>query len=207
MISREFCCASSPAAHVFWPLKASERLTRPLKLFSQQYLINIDLLPYLLFILFSSVSALSSVLGMNWEWMSTSNLTWPLLMGSLSLGIRATPSQDMGVATCPRVIRLSMHLITGRALPTNKVHRKVREWKYKMIVTGKGNVFNMSLSSVCKIFFRVQAKSDFSLPASSFYISFPDFTFHSHFSLLSLFLVLQDMLLMQAFPLRLSQQT
>lgn len=60
-----------------------------------------------------------------------------------------------------------------------------------MIVTGKGNVydrlsFNMSLSSVCKIFFGVQAKSDFSLPASSFYLSSPVFTFHSHFSLLSL---------------------
>uniref|UniRef100_A0A672KPS2 SEC24 homolog C, COPII coat complex component n=1 Tax=Sinocyclocheilus grahami TaxID=75366 RepID=A0A672KPS2_SINGR len=39
--------------------------------------------------------------------------------------------------------------------------------------------FNMSLSSVCKIFFGVQAKSDFSLPASSFYLSSPVFTFQA----------------------------
>lgn len=55
MISREFCCASSPVAHVFRPLKASERLTRPLKHFSQQYLINIDLLTHFLLIFFSPV--------------------------------------------------------------------------------------------------------------------------------------------------------
>lgn len=72
--------------------------------------------------------------------MSTSNLTWPLLMGNLSQGISATlslgisatlsqgisatPSLDTGVTMCHRRIQLSMHQITARALATNKVHRK-----------------------------------------------------------------------------------
>lgn len=156
MISREFCCASSPATHVFRLLKASEWLTRPLKHFSQQYLINIDLLTHFLLIFFPLFSAPSSELGMNWEWMSTSNLTWPLLTGSLSLGIRATPSLAMGAVMCHRDIQLSTHLTTGQVLPTNKVHRKVRGESTKMIVTG--NVydrllsFNRALSSICKIY-------------------------------------------------------
>lgn len=141
-------------SHVFRPLKASERLTRPLKHFSQQYLINIDLLTHFLLIFFPLFSALPSELGMNWEWMSTSNLTWPLLMGSLSLGIRATPSLAMGAAMCHRDIQLSMHLTTDQVLPTNKFHRKVRGWKYKMTVNDSENVydrlssFNRALSSI-----------------------------------------------------------
>lgn len=132
--------------------------------------------------------------------MSTSNLTWPLLMGSLSLGIRATPSLAMGAGMCHRDIQLSTHLTTGQVLPTNKVHHKVRGWKYKIIVNDSGNVyngllsFNRALSSISLMYHpsavlvqsAKQTKKKVTiwflppsllfLPVSWFHISFPFFT-------------------------------
>lgn len=66
-----------------------------------------------------------SDLGMNWKWMSTSNLTWPLLMDSRSLATRVTRSLVMEVSRCLEVMRPHMLPTTGLPLITKQAHLKV----------------------------------------------------------------------------------
>lgn len=56
--------------------------------------------------------------------MSTSNLTWPLLMDSLNLGTRAINSLVLGVSRSQEVMPHTDHTM-GLLLPTNLRHLKV----------------------------------------------------------------------------------